>query len=314
MFRYLVKRFLISIPVLLLALFATFALLTYIPGSRLGYFPIEGNGDLLDKLFVALNAPANLLTRYLRYFYNVFVHARFGSIAYHHNLSAEIFRRTGFTLLLTFCAFLLILLIGIPLGSYSAYKKGSFFDNIVSIVSLFLSSIPPFCLAIFLAVIFCVRLRLLPVFGFDGPKNMILPTITIGAAGLAKTIQTVRNNVIENLNKPYVKTLKAKGVRQSRILFVHALKNSLVPTVSIIKEMTAEVFVSTFIAEWFYAIPGIGYYLLQSVNGRDYDAVLAATTVITIFILLFGILSDTLSYSLDPQLKHSMFKGEGNEQ
>ena len=304
MFRFLLKRILTAIPVFLGALLAVFILLTYIPGSRLGYMPIAGNGDLLDHLFTLFHVPANVFTRYLRYIYDVITKLHFASGFHHRDLSLEVLTRARLTLFLTFLAFLLIVLVGIPLGTYAAGKHGKWQDHLISVISLVLSSIPPFCLAIFLAIVFCVTLRLLPVFGMNGPKNFILPTVTIGASGLARTIQTVRANVIEAMHRPYIRTLRSHGVKERKILFNHALKNSMIPTVSIIREMTAEVFVSTFIAEWFYAIPGIGYYLIQAVNARDYGVVLACTAVTAVLILVFGIISDLLYYLLEPELRH----------
>ena len=133
--------------------------------------------------------------------------------------------------------------------------------------------------------------------------NMQMPTSDIRALS-QYTYQTVRANVIEAMHRPYIRTLRSHGVKERKILFNHALKNSMIPTVSIIREMTAEVFVSTFIAEWFYAIPGIGYYLIQAVNARDYGVVLACTAVTAVLILVFGIISDLLYYLLEPELRH----------
>ena len=172
--------------VLLVAMFAVFAILTYIPGSRLGYLNIWGQGDLLDHLFTALSVKPSLFTRYLRYIYNVFTTFHFASMARHHDLSATVLQRTRFTLLLTFSGFIFIVIFGISAGAYAAYKKGSLFDKAVSLLSMFVASLPPFCLAIYLAMIFCLGLHLLPVFGYDSIKNFILPTITIASASVHK--------------------------------------------------------------------------------------------------------------------------------
>lgn len=304
MLKFVVKRVLLAIPVLLGAMFAVFAILIYIPGSRLGFLAIAGNGDLLDRFFAATNAQPSLFTRYLRYIYDVIVHFHFASGFRHSDLSLEIATRTRLTLLLTLLAFLFIVLIGIPAGALAARRKGSLADRIISLFSMFLASIPPFCLAIYLAMIFCLGLRLLPVFGYTKPINFILPTITISASALANTIQSTRFGIIEELNKPYVRNLQARGQKESVILFRHALKNALVPTIAMIREMTSAVFVSTFIAEWFYAIPGIGYYLIKAINSRDYGVILACTTMIAFFIVLFNIISDILYYYVDPRLRH----------
>ena len=312
MLKFVGKRIVTAIIILLVSMFAVFAILTYIPGSRLGYMSIAGNGDLLDRLFEVLKVQPSLLSRYLRYVYDVFVHFHFSSGFRHHDLNAEIVSRTRFTLLLTLAGFIFIVVVGIPTGALAARKKGSLFDRAVSVFSMFLASIPPFCLAIYLAMIFCLWLRLLPVFGFTQIKNFILPTITIAASALANTIQTCRFAIIEELNKPYVKYLRTRGQKEGVILFGHALRNAMLPVISVIKEMTASIFVSTFIAEWFYAIPGIGYYLIQGINSRDYGVIMASTMVIAIVIIIFNIVSDVLYSCFDPKLRNAEMGGEQN--
>ena len=303
MLKSVLKRLLGALCVLWIAMFGVFALLTYIPGSRLGYMGIFADGDLLDRIFSFLHVQPNLFSRYLRYMWDVFTRFQFASGFRHYDLTGEVLSRLRFTVLLTFAAFVFVVIFGIVLGAFAAYKKDSFWDRLISVISTALASIPPFCLAIYLAVIFCVGLKLLPVFGFNGPKYFILPTITIGSAAMANTVQSCRYSILEELNKPYVKNLRARGVSEIRILFVHALKNALIPTVSMIREMTATVFVSTFIAEWFYSIPGIGYYLIQAINNRDYGVVMACTMIIALFVVLFGLISDTAFVFLDPQLR-----------
>ena len=298
--------------ILLVSMFAVFAILTYIPGSRLGYMSITGNGDLMDRLFEVLRVEPSLLSRYLRYIYDVFVHFQFASGFRHHDLNAEIMSRTRFTLLLTLAGFIFIVVVGIPAGTLAARKKGSLFDRAVSVMSMFLASVPPFCLAIYLAIIFCLWLRLLPVFGFKELKNFILPTVTVAASALANTIQTTRFAIIEELNKPYVRYLRTRGQKESVILFGHALRNAMLPVISVIREMTASIFVSTFIAEWFYAIPGIGYYLIQGINSRDYGVIMASTMVIAIVIIIFNIISDVLYSCFDPKLRNAEMGGEQN--
>ena len=305
MFRFIRNRILGAMAVLLTAMFAVFSILTYIPGSRLGFLGIEGNGDLLDSVFGFFNTKPDLFSRYLRYIYDVITKFKFASGFRHHNLSAEILTRTRLTLLLTVIGFVFIVVFGILLGTLAASKRGTWIDRIISVASMFTASIPPFCLAIYLAMIFCVGLRLLPVFGYSKPVNFILPTITISASALANTIQICRFEIIEEMSKPYVRNLRSRGQKESIILFRHALKNAMLPTIAVIKEMTASIFVSTFIAEWFYAIPGIGYYLIQAINSRDYGVVLACTMVIAIFIIVFNIVSDILYCVFDPKLRSS---------
>lgn len=313
MFKYAAKRILRSLVILVVTLFAVFALLNYIPGSRLKYISIMGQGDLLDSLFSALNAESNLFTRYLRYLYNIITRFEFLSGFRHHSLSTEIIERSRLTLLLTICALILVVLVGIPLGVFSARKKGSLPDRAISVFSMTLASIPPFCLAIFLAMVFCVGLRLLPVFGYKSPINFILPTITIASAAVAETVQITRFSVIEEMKKPYITSLRSRGQSENVIVYRHALRNALLPVCSVIKENMATVFVSTFIAEWFYAIPGIGYNLIQSIVNRDYGVVMASTMVIAIFIIVINIIGDVLMYLIDPKLRTAVSGGSANE-
>lgn len=305
MFQFIRRRITGAIGVLLTTIFAVFALLTYLPGSRLGYLQIHGDGDLLDRFFTLINAAPNLMNRYLRYMFDVLTKFHFASSFRHHDLTQEILKRTRLTLLLTVLGFVFIVVFGLLLGVMAARRRGSWIDRFISSASMFVASIPPFCLAIYLAMIFCLGLKLLPVFGYTKPINFILPTVTISAGALANVIQICRFQVIEELNKPYVRNLQSRGQKESTILYRHALKNALIPIVSVIREMTATIFVSTFIAEWFYAIPGIGYYLIRAINSRDFGVILACTVVIAIFIIMVNIVSDVVYCLLDPKMRSS---------
>ena len=314
MLRYILKRILVIIPALLASMLAIFVLLTYLPGSRLGMLPIYGDGDLLDRFFVYFSIPANTFTRYLRYAWDVFTKLHFPSVFQHRDLTGETLMRAKFTFLLTMLGLIFMIVAGIPLGVAAGHKKGKWQDTLISSFSLVLSSIPPFCLSIFLALLFCLYLHWLPVFGIEEPKNYILPVLTIASGGLAKTIQVVRQNVIAEMKKPYTKTLRAKGVREEKILLRHALRNSLIPTITVLREMSAEIFMSTFIAEYFFAIPGIGYYLVSAIIARDYSVVFACSIVTALFILLFGLLCDVLFFLLEPEVRgKSLNEGGAHE-
>ena len=163
MFRFLLKRILTAIPVFLGALLAVFLLLTYIPGSRLGYLPIAGNGDLLDHLFTLFHVPANVFTRYLRYIYDVITKLHFASGFHHRDLSLEVLTRARLTLFLTFLAFLLIVLVGIPLGTYAAGKHGKWQDHLISTSVMVVISVPAFVYASLLLYTLCFKLRLFPM-------------------------------------------------------------------------------------------------------------------------------------------------------
>ena len=304
MARYIIKRILILIPVMLGVVFILFALMYNLTGSSMSFMPISGGGDALDSFFEFFNINANFFSRYLRYCYNVFVHFEFGlsstnSIPVINALPLRIKMTTS----LTFISGGVTFLIGIPLGIYSAMRKNRWQDNAVSFITMFLSAIPNYCLAMILCVFFAMKLRILPLFGWQSPLHFVLPVLTLSVTGIASLIKITRASMLEVFDEQYITALRSKGLKERLVVFRHALKNAMVSIVSVLGNILAQLLCGSLVIENFFSIPGLGVYMLNSVGSRDHFALLGCTVFLTAMLLVVSLLTDVVYALVNPQIK-----------
>ena len=304
MTRYVVKRVLILIPVMLGVIFLLFTLMYNLLGSSMRFMPIDGGGDALDSFFSLVNMNANFFSRYLRYCYNAFIHFEFGvSSANSLPVMNALPMRIRFTATLTFVSAAVTFIIGIPLGIYSAMRKNRWQDNAVSFITMLLSAIPNYCLAMILCVFFAMRLRILPLFGFQTPVHFILPIFALSVTGIASLIRITRASMLEIFDEQYITALRSKGLKERLVVFRHALKNAMVPIVSVIGNILAQLLCGSLVIENFFSIPGLGMYMLRSVSARDHFELLGCTVFLTAMLLVVSLFSDIAYAFLDPQIR-----------
>ena len=299
MARYIVKRILLVIPTILAVIFVVFVLFYMLPDSRIRHIPIYGGGDALDSLFTFLNSADNILTKYVRYCFNVLIKLNFGQPGgIQLNMSNGIPRYIGITLSILALGVAATLIAGIPIGVYTAVHKGSKADRIINILTLFFSAIPSYATALVIALVFILYLKILPMMHyFDTPESFIMPTLTIALGGIASVARMTRTSMLEVLRQPYITALRSKGLRENSIIYSHALKNALVPIASMTGGHITQLLCGTFVVEHFFNAPGIGLYMLSSVRSRNHFGVLGCTVVITAFLVIINIITD-VSYSL----------------
>lgn len=222
--------------------------------------------------------------------------------------------RFPWTLLLTIASLLIGLLIAFPLGIAAAAKPNSIFDHFALGASLFGQAIPGFLLGIILIFLFSLKLNLLPSFGAANPfvsplsaiKHLILPALTLGIGGASVVIRILRSCIREELVKPYIITARSKGLSTQQVLLKHALKNALIPTVTVIGIWIALAMSGSIVIESIFAWPGIGQLLYQSVLNRDYPIVQTIVMFVTVIILFVNLAVDGIYRFLDPRIKRSL--------
>ena len=304
MVTYIIKRCLLIIPTLLGIALIILLLLNYVPGSDPNSFSSDGGGDARDSFFDTVGMDDGFAARYIRYFYNLIVKHEFGPANKgHSSIGTDLAYRLRYTLLLTGLSFLITFVVGIPLGIYSALKRGKWQDQAVSFLTLTLSSIPSYCLTLFLVIVFSLWLRLLPVSGIRDPGSFVLPTAVLSMGGIALTARMARSAVIEVLDKPYITALRAKGLSERKIIFRHVLKNSLIPVVSTLNNLTAQMLCSTLVVENFFSIPGLGAYLIAAVSVRNQHAILGCVLIISLLLMIFGIVADIMCMIFNPKMR-----------
>ncbi len=292
------------IPTLLGILLVVYILIYSLPGTSKSAFPAYGDGDALDSVYETLGAGENIATRFVRYCYNVVAHqtlspeSRAGQ-----SVLDDLKLRAPRTLILSAVALVFTILIGIPAGICAATHKNKWQDHSVSFLTLTFSSVPSYFLAIILVTVFVLGLKLIKAVSFYSWESYILPSAVLCSGGIALTAKMTRAAVIEILEKPYITVLRAKGLKRSRVLYIHVLRNSLIPIVSSLGNIMIQILCSTLIVENFFNINGLGPYLVSAVFSRDQYALLGGVLFSAVVIMLVSVISDLCCMLVNPQMK-----------
>jgi ABC-type dipeptide/oligopeptide/nickel transport system permease component len=191
----------------------------------------------------------------------------------------------------------------VPLGVIAALKQNTWIDNLTMLFALVGISLPSFALATFLIVGISLKLGWLPVAGLDTPKHYILPALTMAAGPTALLARMIRSTMLETLRQEYVVTARAKGLREYAVVMRHALRNALLPAVTIVGIIIGRIFSGTFLIEMIYNIPGLGRVGVTAVLQRDYPVILGATLLLSFAFLVATLLTDILYGYLDPRIR-----------
>ena len=213
------------------------------------------------------------------------------------------------TLYLALAALLLAVPLGITLGALSALRPWSLLDRITNVISLGGVSIVEFWLALMLIIIFPVRLGLFKTSGYGGLEYFVLPALTLCYKPLGRIAQISRSAMLDELAKPYIKAARARGLRERRVVFVHALKNAAVPVLTISGDELAALLNGAIIVETVFGWPGIGNLTIQALNRRDLPLVEATVFVVAIFIILTNLLVDMAYTWLNPRIRFNQPQG-----
>ena len=210
----------------------------------------------------------------------------------------------AWTLPLALITLSLVIVAAIVLGSIAAFNVGGFFDRLVSIVSLIGASAPDFWIAIVAIVIFSINLGWLPTSGVGTPWHWVLPISVLFIRPFGLIVQVVRGSMLSALSSAYVKTARAKGVKNLPIIFVHTLRNAMLPVITVIGDQAAAMLNGAVIVETIFGFPGIGKLMIDSILQRDFNVVLAAIMVTAVAIFIMNILIDIAYGILDPRIRH----------
>lgn len=226
-----------------------------------------------------------------------------------------IIERLGPTFRLMATVMVLALVIGIPLGVLSALKQYSWIDYLVTVLGFAAVSVPSFFLALGLIFVFALKLRWLPTSGMNGVgvtptvrdsiSHLILPALALALAQAAPLIRYVRSGMLESIRQDYVTVARAKGLRERSVIFRHALRNVLIPIVTIVAIELPGLFGGTVIIEQIFAWPGMGTLAITSVLGRDYPVIMGITLIGAVVIVLCNLLADVLYAVIDPRIRYS---------
>lgn len=335
MFNYTLRRLFFAIPTLLVISFIIFALLDLAPADPLSNLPLTIPPEVREQIRNALGLDQPFLIRYLKWLHQFFVNEplnilqqttgivigdphrlRILSWATRSPVVDLIVQRMPQTLWVVGLSYVFGVMLAIPIGVISAYKQYSIFDQIGTFVSMVGYSVPTFFTGVLFIVIFSSTLQWFPSV-YDTTlsvtdwssfvaqvKQMVLPVTVLTLYNTSQISRFVRASMLENLHQDYVRTARAKGVKEKTVLLVHVLRNSLIPVVTVIALGVPTIFSGAIITEQIFRVNGLGQLLITAIQGADLPLVQTLTFIFAVLIVLFNLIADVLYGILDPRIRY----------
>ncbi|MBB4008160.1 ABC transporter permease [Allorhizobium taibaishanense] len=268
------------------------------------FLPVEASAEMKQQFreLHGLNDP--LLVQFGHYVGNVLTGDLGESLRKARPALDVVLEAFVWTLWLAAITMTLVAVASIVVGSLAAFRSGGFFDRFSSMISLIGASVPDFWLAIVAIVVFSIQLVWLPTSGTGSVLHWILPIAVLFVRPFGIIVQVVRGSMIGALSSAYVKTARAKGVKAGPIIFVHALRNAMLPVITVMGDQAASLLNGAVVVETIFGFPGVGKLMIDSILQRDFNVVLAAILVTAIAIFLMNVLIDLAYALLDPRIRH----------
>ncbi len=303
MFFYLVKKALILLVSLWCVVTGTFFLMHAVPGD-----PFIGDRaipqEVLNSLYAYFGLDQPLWVQYLQYLKGL-LHGDLGPSIVYQGRNVNQFIKEGFPISaqLGLQALLIAIPTGILLGTWAAMKRGGWQDSMAMVISTIGVSVPNFVLSSFLQYLFSIKWHLLPVARWGSFEHTILPTLALAALPTAFIARLTRSNMVEVLQQDYIRTALAKGIPLFQISLRHGLRNALLPVITYLGPVTSHILTGSFMIEKIFAIPGLGQWMIHSINGRDYPVIMGLTIFFSSFLMIAMFLVDVLYTWLDPRIQ-----------
>ena len=309
MSRYIVKRLLLMIPVLVGISFIIFTIMSFTPGDPARMIlGDQATPEAVEALRETMGLNDPFIIRYLTYIKNIIFHGDFGtSYSTKQPVLDEILNCFQPTFILATLSIVFAIILGILAGVISAVKQYSIFDNIATGISLLGVSMPTFWQALMLIIVFSVWLEWLPASGISEAACWVLPVLSIGPATSATIMRMTRSSMLEVLRADYIRTARAKGQIERVVIFKHALKNAMIPVITVIGISFGGLLGGAVIAETIFAIPGLGKLLVEAIKARNYPLVQGGVIFIAAIFSFVNLAVDILYAFIDPRIK-SLYK------
>ncbi len=306
MIQFAVRRIIGMIPILLIITIIAFLFVHLTPGDPIRImYGAELDQETYQNLRAKEGFDQPLLIQYGNYMYNMVVHGDFGS-SYRTKteVSSEIMRRFGFTFTLTMLAMFWAILIGIFVGIISATKRNTVWDRLGMVSAITALSVPEFWFGLMVMQIFAVQLGWFPTSGSGTFAHIFLPSITLGFGVAATIVRFTRSSVLEVMREDYVRTARAKGQKESVVVWSHVLRNALIPVVTMTGLQFGFLIGGAVVVEQVFAWPGLGSYLVDSILARDYPVIQALILLFSFQFLVVNLLVDISYGFLNPQIRY----------
>lgn len=306
MAKYILKRLLLMIPIIIGVSFLVFFIMSLTPGfddpARI-ILGMDASKEAVENLNTMFGANKPFFIRYFDYISDA-IQGDFGvSYRTQQPVAQEIMRRFPTTLKISLISIILSLIIGIPLGIVSAVKQYTATDYFSRLISMLMTAIPSFWLGLMLLLLFSLQLRWLPSSGVDTWKGYILPSVSLSIISMGLMIRMTRSTMLEVIRQDYIRTARSKGVPEKTVVFKHALRNALIPVVTVAGTNFGAQLGGAVIIEAVFAVPGVGQYVLNAVNTRDLPGVLSSVILLAVTFSLINLTVDVIYSFIDPRIK-----------
>ena len=310
MLKYVVKRILMIIPVVLAVSFIVFFIMDFVPSDPA--VTVLGDGateEQLDYYRETHGLTDPLIIRYVRYMEGIVQGDLGTSYAQNRPVWDIFFEKFPNTFKLAVASVVVTVLLSIPLGILAAVKNNTWVDTVCSTFSFVGLAMPNFWLGLLLIMLFSVNLHLLPSTGAVGVKSLILPAITCGTGNMAALTRITRSSMLDVLRQDYLRTARAKGQSEGKIITRHAFKNAQIPVVTQIGIQMSTLLGGAVLTERVFAWPGVGAFLVDSIQKSDFEVVTGFVIMLAIFVSIILLLVDVVYAFLDPRIKAQYSKG-----
>lgn len=313
MASYIFKRILNVIPTLIIVAVIVFAVTRIIPGNPAAtLLGPQASVAEVEKMMVEMGLDKSYPEQFFNYIRDLLSGDLGYSYAYNMNVSELILERFPNTIVLTVAALFIALFIGIPAGIISAYKRNTFVDYLVMVISLVGVSMPVFWLGVMLVLVFSVNLGLLPATGMGNWsagadvffRHLILPSITLATIPMANFARITRSSMLEVLSQDYIRTARAKGLKEQVVIWKHALKNALNPILSVLGMQVAALLGGSVLTETIFSWPGMGRLITDAIDRRDYGVVQGVVIFIALIYILTNLIIDILYKVVNPKITY----------
>lgn len=306
MSAFIQARFVTLLPVLIGVSIAVFLMLHLTPGDPARMVAgMDATPEQVDRVRHLLGLDQPLYRQYLVYVGRL-LHGDLGrSIVTHDRVIDDLWPRYQATVELAGAAMVVSVGAGLLIGIASAIRQYSLLDNALSFVALAGISVPAYWLGLMLIVLFSLRLRWFPVAGMGGVGHLVLPAITLGAFAMAIVARMTRASMLEVLGQEYIQAVRAKGVRERRLMTRHALKNALIPILTVVGLQAGQLLGGAVLTESVFAWPGIGRFMVDAIQARDFPIVQGGVLLTAMTFVLINLLVDLLYGVVDPRIKYA---------
>ena len=303
MVKFILKRIGTMIIAMFMIILITFTLMHSIPGG-----PFTNTKGVPEEVTQAMEAKYGLdqpmPVQFVKYLGSL-LHGDFGPSYKYTGKTVNDFIATGapVSAKLGLVTLVFVLLTSIPMGILAALKNGKWQDMLLMAIATIGVTIPSFVIASVLIYVFSFKLNVLPTFGLDSWKSYILPVIAMGGYSVSYLARLMRSSLLEVMGQDYIRTARAKGLTEFAVVTKHALRNALIPVITVLGPTVAGLLTGSFVVEKIFAIPGIGYYFVNSVTQRDYTTIMGVTIFFAAFLMAMVLLVDIFYCLIDPRIK-----------